>query len=133
KKRQALAAVEVAQAPIQLQPALSDRHRGDIRACALGRKLADPFAGAIEAFRPRIRGRELKSMSEAPVQARLKRMERGIALTGPNCPSSKIRVQTQPAWLERIEIGARSQSVTFRPDIGDIQQSSAENGPPQLS
>src|SRR5437762_1581501 len=60
-------------------------------------------------------------------------MVRGIALTGPSCPSSKIRVQAQPAWLERIEIGTRSQSVAFRPDVGDIQQSSAENGPPQLS
>src|SRR3984893_2373613 len=59
-------------------------------------------------------------------------MVRGIALTGPSCPSSKIRVQAQPAWLERIEIGARSQSVAFRPDVGDIHQSGAENGPPQL-
>ena len=49
-----------------------------------------------------------------------------------SCPSSKIRVQAQPAWLERIEIGTRSQSVAFRPDVGDIHQSSAENGPPQL-
>src|SRR3954451_14941996 len=59
-------------------------------------------------------------------------MVRGIALTGPGCPSSKIRVQAQAAWLERIEIGTRSQSVAFRPDVGDIQQSSAENGRPQL-
>ena len=59
-------------------------------------------------------------------------MVRGIALTCPSCPPSKIRVQAQPAWLERIEIGTRSQSVAFRPDVGDIQQSSAENGPPQL-
>jgi len=41
-------------------------------------------------------------------------------------------VQAQPAWLERIEIGTRSQSVAFRPDVGDIHQSSAENGHPQL-
>ncbi len=41
-------------------------------------------------------------------------------------------MQAQPAWLERIEIGTRSQSVAFRPDVGDIHQSSAENGHPQL-
>ena len=71
KKRQPLAAVEVAQAPIQLQPALSDRYGCYIRGSALGINLADPFAGAIEALRPGIRGRELKSMGEAPVQTRL--------------------------------------------------------------
>src|SRR5205085_12297236 len=70
KQRQALAAVEVAQAPIQLQPALSDRYRGDIRGSALGINLPDPFAGAIEALRPGIRSRELKSMGEAPLQTR---------------------------------------------------------------
>ena len=132
KKRQPLAAVEVAQAPIQLQPALSDRHGGDIRGSTLGINLADPFARAIEALRPGIRGRELKSMGEAPVQARLQRMVRRIALAGPNCPPPKIRVQAQAAWLERIEIGTRSQSVAFRPDVGDIHQNSAENGHPQL-
>src|SRR5437667_10211512 len=59
-------------------------------------------------------------------------MVRGIALTGPGCPPPKIRVQAQAAWLERIEIGTRSQSMAFRPDVGDIHQSGAENGPPQL-
>src|SRR5438067_3106676 len=59
-------------------------------------------------------------------------MVRGIALTGASCPSPKIRVQAQAAWLERIEIGTRSQSVAFRPDVGDIHQSGAEKGPPQL-
>src|SRR5437879_5818527 len=59
-------------------------------------------------------------------------MVRGIALTGPNCPPPKIRVQAQAAWLERIEIGTRSQSVAFGPDVGDIHESSTQNGPPQL-
>ena len=59
-------------------------------------------------------------------------MVRGIALTGPSCPPPKIWVQAQPAWLERIEIGTRSQSVAFGPDVGDIHESSTQNGPPQL-
>ncbi len=43
-----------------------------------------------------------------------------------NCPPHRarpeIRMQAQPAWLERIEIRAGDQPVDFRADVGDIHQ-----------
>src|SRR5260370_42407475 len=69
-------------------------------------------------------------MSEAPVHAPLQRVVGGTAGAGADRSWSKIGMQAQqPARLLRVDVIARGQLVTFRANIGDIEQRLARQLP----
>src|SRR5262249_2648285 len=79
-------------------------------------------AGAVEAVRAGVRGRQLEALREAPIQAPLQRVVARIALPCADRSRSKVGMQARPVWLLRVEVSAGGQLVTPSADIGDIEK-----------
>src|SRR5262245_31399926 len=114
--------MKIAQAPIQSHSPLPYWNGGQIALGVLGVSIRQAFAGAVDASRPRVRGRQLKPVREAPLHPRLQGMVGRIAIAGAYPSLSKHRVKTLIIQLPWIEIHACRQLVAHRANVGRVEK-----------
>src|SRR5207245_8831327 len=116
-------AVEIAQSAIALQPTLGYRRRRKVLPVGILRALtADTVTRAVDELGPRIGRRQLESSRKPAIQARLQRMIRGVPLARANVGWPEVGIEAQDSGRQaRIPVGPGRQSVTFRTDVGDVQ------------
>src|SRR5258708_5770836 len=117
-----LSAVIIAQAAIQLQPALRDRHRSQVRLVRLKVNGSNTVAGAVDVARPSIGRCQLEAAREAPIHAPLEGVISRIPLARVNETLPEIWMKTLSVQQARIAGGPRGQLVTLRADIRNIEE-----------
>src|SRR5258708_28704520 len=112
----------IVEAAIQLQPALRDGHRSQVRLVRLKVNGSNTVAGAVDVARPSIGRCQLEAPREAPIHAPLKGVISRIPLARVNEPLPEIWMKTLSVQQARIDVRPRGQLVTLRADIRNIEE-----------
>ena len=87
-----MGSVVIAQRAIELQAPLQYRDGGQVVTAGRLQVRGNKVAGAVDILRPGIRGGQLESVTEPPVQARLESMIRGVSLVVEHLDQSVIGI-----------------------------------------